>query len=466
MGKVLLAARVCLLVALFFLILGEGQADNLDIELINRAPELRDRIDQEYKELVDRIGVLHFRVRLGNGRETFDLGTLSHSLATSLANALILQNYPERPFRILRDVTGVTAKHKVAWYRGKRQDGSDVDAERKRLFELSYPVAWGKQEVNADLFLTGVVHLSDDRSGAVVTVEALKLNRKGEPEALRPLLQFKVAADRSLLSGGGQSFLIARGGTSAERDRLAIRDARRRAQGEGEGGPNDVGGFRIEFLLNGQAVPIERDSAVKNGWRVRPPSVGETVSIRLTNVSQERLACVVKLNGRSLWREQEQEAPSCTIWVLKEGQTTTFRGYYYKLEGNNFVPFEVLNEKQAQERAAEFGNRAGLLELHSFAQGTEDTAETMPISLRGLSSRDLRLDPPASLKELQKSLMKAGRIRFEAPKGRFQARSLIVPQQVEPIEGFKISNENFPYPTETGYIMIRYYDPNVMTIAP
>src|SRR5262249_32577899 len=108
------------------------------------------------KQNVRNVGVLKFRVNKNNQRNPLDAGTINGALARMLENALIMRNDPEKPIGIVADASRVAAGHKEhATYL--------TPQGREKLFTYRYPLAWGKETIIPDLFLTGCVDL---KSGA------------------------------------------------------------------------------------------------------------------------------------------------------------------------------------------------------------------------------------------------------------------------------------------------------------
>lgn len=455
------------------------RADLMDIELANEAGDILAKLkDGGYKN----VGVLHFRVQKeGSPNESFSAAPLSGNLATRLENALIIRNDPkDSPLGIIHDATSTALKNKVGgWYRAKDKDGA-----RKKLFDINYPLAWGDKAINhADksvklVFLTGVVKVAKDLNNVTVVIETLTKDGK-----LNELTKFDVKMDESLLADLGQTVVIAhqRGQTSAQRTARAIADARKRDAGNNNDvSPANAKGIKIEVLFDGVAQEITKDSQSPGEWRLPPPRAGQKVSVRLTSVDKDRLAVVLKVNGNSTWKEQSMESKMCQMWVMHPDERQEYLGYYYELDGKNLVPFDVLDDKQSADRAAEFGDKVGLLTLDVFESGSKkEDAETMAISLRSVPHLPaLRHRPaglagnahPKKLEELQNQLMARSHIVWKKEKagdrGIFgKSRGLIVPEKVDPVEGGKIGTEVFENPTQRIHFVIRYYDFDKLKIS-
>jgi len=435
-----------------------ARADNLDLQLAYWANRLVPSLEKKgYKN----VGVLHFRVEHDGSKESFKLGSLSDNLAMRVENALIIGCNPDKPLGVIRNATAVAAAGKVgSWYRS--------ESARKKLFNLSYPLAWGnKKPVNADAFLTGVVKVSKNLDQACLVLEVFD-RANLEPAILREL---PFSADRSLLADMGQTFAAGKRGLKwAARDKAAIRDAHKRDLGEKTDetvSPDDVAGFMIEVKYDGEKQDIRKDSESKGEWRVKPPKPGQKVSIALTHLAKtdNKLACVAKVNGKSLWQQQDMESKDCQMWVFAPRQVEEFEGYYTDVKGTNLLPFKILGEAESKQREAEFGSKVGLLELDVFESrpnGKNGGGEPMMISLRGVSSRKLREKPSASVRDLQERLKEnwPAKVKLPPPPVRGSRDPLIVPD-AEEVEGGEVRNEEFDSPAWLDHIVIRYYDPAV-----
>ena len=82
-----------------------------------------------------------------------------------------------------------------AWFREPSQ--------RPKLFKPQYPLAWGKQKVEADAFLTGLVKVSSDYKQGTVVIEELRAPGKAEK-----VLEFAFEGDTALLTDLGKSYSL------------------------------------------------------------------------------------------------------------------------------------------------------------------------------------------------------------------------------------------------------------------
>src|SRR5438552_2059082 len=137
------ARRVALALALAAAAAPAVRADNLDDRLLRATPEIVHKLHDEGHK---NVGVLHFRVEKGKNvgaKAAFSLGTIAESLAERVENALVLCD--KDSLNVIHDASATAAAAKVgAWFREPGQ--------RPKLFKPQYPLAWGKQKVEADAF--------------------------------------------------------------------------------------------------------------------------------------------------------------------------------------------------------------------------------------------------------------------------------------------------------------------------
>src|SRR5438105_2439368 len=143
------SAIVVAALALASLVPGSARANRLDRKLNEEMPHI-------IQSLRDRgcknVAVLRFQVQKGKRPAHFDNAPLNGSLAQRVENMLIIHGGPRESdaLGVIHDAGAVAAKKKIG-------DWFSSTAQRKKLFELRYPLAWGKKTVQADAFLTGLV---------------------------------------------------------------------------------------------------------------------------------------------------------------------------------------------------------------------------------------------------------------------------------------------------------------------
>jgi hypothetical protein len=139
---------------------------SLERTLVRAAPDvLKVCKDRGYRN----VGVLKFLVhKAGQERLSDNAGTFNRTIARQLEMGLILANDPKSPLGIIDNASEVAAA----------TPGTNhlTPAGRLKLFEPRYPLAWGKEKVTADAFVTGVVGVSADLK--VLTVKLLVFDKK------------------------------------------------------------------------------------------------------------------------------------------------------------------------------------------------------------------------------------------------------------------------------------------------
>jgi hypothetical protein len=470
-----MTSKTCSAWAVALIVLGIGsdrlRGENIDLKLYAEAHAI---VEQLHKQGAKNVGVLHFRSQKGNGPESFNLGTISSSMATRLQNALILHMPMDQPFGLTRDASATAAARKVgAWHKSI--------AERKKLFTLAYPPAWGSAPIKPNIFLTGVVRLNpppkkaSDLETTTVVIQAFTAK---EPEKRIKLHEFTVATDRHILREFGQSFALSarslrgsgKGLSSLNRDQRAVRDARRRDIGdasEGEVSPDNLFGLSVKIFYDGvEQTAIQPDTNSRGEWRVQPPAPGAKVTFQVRNSGGRAalLGAALSLNGRSFWQQQTGDVIPEQIWLFNADaqKTTEFAGFYMDIAGKNLIPFKVLSPQESQARESEFGDRVGLLnvDVYESRPGEPKDDGEMQISL-ARSSRPLRKPARAlnTLKDAKAAVILSDAKLFARERTSALKRNLIVPSDAPPQEGGEIVLRDLPNPVRLGGITIRYYDP-------
>ncbi len=168
-------------------------ADDLESQFLRQAPTILSALREKGYA---NVGVLKFRIKKGNEPATDRAGTLNLRLTEKLELALILANKVSEPIGIVRNANQTAATIAGA---------SHLTAEgRKKLFEKSYPLAWGDQKVVPDAFITGVALISTDLK--TMTVGLMTFNRTDEE--LVQLAKFDIKPDLEDLLESGESFTV------------------------------------------------------------------------------------------------------------------------------------------------------------------------------------------------------------------------------------------------------------------
>jgi hypothetical protein len=375
-----------------------ARADNLDKELVKKAPEILAHLQKQgYKN----IGVLKFMVKKGKSDLSFNSGAINHNLATRLENALILAVDPEKPIGIIRDATTAAAvadpKHTHLTPEG-----------RTALFKVSYPLAWGNQKVTADAFLSGIVVLSPDMKET--TVQFVVFDRKSAKLEDLKSANFKVGTDRSILADSGQSFVLSKR-SMTKRDGFDEEAVANSASLDPVSPtPTPTPGssifdtyLKLEVKYDGQAQSITPDSASGGEFKMSPdPKEGQKVEFVLNNISGQRLGVLLKINGKSAFGGQEDEDDRCALWILETGASATLRGFYDEFAKKVDV-FKVLSDEESRSAWANH-KRPGFIDVAVYTESGA-AGEENQFSIRGMSKRSLaKVPPPTTLAAAKEQL--------------------------------------------------------------
>jgi len=412
-----------------------ARADNIDEELMRRATAImKDLQDKHYKN----VGVLKFRVQKGEKESSFNVGMLNANMAMRLETALVLVNSEKSPIGITRDASTVVAlKNKKANYL--------TAADRPAMFENTFPLAWGKDKVSVDAFLTGQVKVNASTRKTTVIIEVFD---KQAPE-LREVANFTVPTDRSILSDTSESFSLVMRDIARKRgedlEDEAARDAEARDKGKRVTPAEDTieGLLDVEIYYNGEKADVTPDRNDKGEKRVAEPREGQKVHFVLRNKTNEKLAVVLRINGLNTLSKEgpEKQVNQYTKWVLEPKKEYAIRGFYPEKGGVELfkvVPPSALGDLHA--------DKLGLIELDVFREAGPDVEEalkTRKLSLRGLSAADRSAD---TIDELKKKLRRAS---MDAGK-----RPLIVGGDVENVT---VKEVEFKHLVHTGAMTIRYF---------
>src|SRR5262249_54143119 len=138
------------------------------------------------------VGVLKFRVQVGDAPPSDGVGPLNLNLAGRLEVALVLADDLREPVGIIRGADAVAATLPAANHL--------IRAGREALFRGQYRLAWGAQTVQADAFLTGVAKITPDLKRMTVAIIAFGKGR----ETLDLVTQFETATDAPVMAEAGE----------------------------------------------------------------------------------------------------------------------------------------------------------------------------------------------------------------------------------------------------------------------
>jgi hypothetical protein len=408
------------------------RADNIDENLLKEGRKLFQTLKERNW---NNVGVLKFRVKKGDRDATFEAGLLNANMATRLEYALVLENSNDNPIGITRDASRVAAGLLKV---DKKSSYLDADY-RQKLFGLNYPLAWGKNAVKVDAFLTGMVVLGRDFRKTTVLIEAFDVKNN----KIEELLRFTVETDRSILADSGESFSLVKRGDDADANDVAIEDVSARNEGKVKAASTSVDSLvGLEIYYNDQLQQLIADPGTGEK-RVPEPKEGAKVHFVLRNKSAEKLAVVLRVNGLNTLNKEgpERQIDRCTRWILAPRKEYAIRGFY--LPDNSIEAFKVASPAGL---VALDPQKIGLIELAVFRESEvgDLLATKQQTNLRGLALGDSR---PATVTDLQKMIRKSW--------GPAATKGLIMPGEVRP--GQVIETDEVKNPIFAGLMTIRYY---------
>jgi hypothetical protein len=345
-----------------------ARADTIDTVLLKNSGKLMTMLRESgYKN----VGVLKFQVEKSKDAPTFYAGRLPTFMATRLENVLILANDVEVPIGITRSASAVA---------GKRDQNASYDTAeaRAKLFEGSYPLAWGKDDVKVDAFLTGLVKLSPDFKETTVIVRAF------DPKKLEPrdLLAFTVPTTRSLLSDMDQGFLIAKRELNKllpieEKEPEKVAEAAKKVPAAMDQIAVETSFRADKTTPDPRTEPMEQvldfrvffdGKEVKRDATNRIPTPQEGQKVHFTLRSPERLGVVLRVNGvnTSGADAEERDANQYSMWVLQPNKDYTIKGFYK--ENGDMIPFKVLGDLESANYKLADETKRGQIELFLFRQ--------------------------------------------------------------------------------------------------
>lgn len=439
-----------------------ARADKLDAELVKGVyPVMQHILDKGYKN----VGVLKFRVAKGKSPLSFNVGPLNSNLADRVENLLILYDNPAKPFGVIKNASQVAIEKKLVPYTSPKGLSS--------LFEESYPLAWGDARVKPDAFVTGIVRIGADMTGAVVTLGVLDRETLKNKKSLEftKITEFKVEMDRTLLGDIGQSFLVQRSllkrrdFTPEEGDKEAAKDAADRDDNKTPPTQSKENYLELTILYDGKPQNPTPDPNSGGKLRVPEPQEGQKVVFGLKNISDVTIGVVLKVNGLSTWQGDTNEPLKCSKWIMDKNEGFKIPGIYQDAE--NYQPFKVLSA--AESEAKSFTQYLGMIHAHvfitgqkmNFAPGTTDPDAPMNIA-RKLSLRTRGLPPgqktarPRTLADLQAQLNESFGTKLKAPPS-FTAKSRGYLDVEEKKQKDDVGKGALPNPVQVETVTIQYY---------
>jgi|GEM_PF-1105997 len=466
----------------------------LEKALQGNAPKILDALrERKPQGKTLHVGVLKFRVQVGENPASDNIGPLNLLMASRLEAALILVLNDKDKIRILHDPSA------VIWENSNSRANPDTPEGRKAFFDNKYPPAWGSEKkLPADLLLTGLVKIDDRAKIVEVVVQAL--DRTGEKP--KQLCRFEALADPRLLTEAGVCFALPRGANPKDIENMKVA-----WENQDSDWPDKVktvttavpGGFRpiaaasessekpntpptvvigktkkinevqkvlreapilFEVLYNGEKVKVREDGTVPE------PPAGTKVTFRLKHKKKDEFTygVVLKINGENTIFPHKRETDDFAYpkWILAPGDSFEIRGYQMDDAGKEAKEFKVLPSWESKQVEAYYGPHAGTFTVVIFQERRNSGDSRLVHLMNGNDvpaiSRGVPSSPPEerdnTLKALQKKLQAAGQEQSSPSRG---ARGLIVQGSLTKQEVTEVAFKGYPIPVSV--LQIRYYKP-------
>jgi hypothetical protein len=339
----------------------QGQ-ESLERGLLKQAPKLIKYFkDQGYKN----VGVLKFLVmREGDKKFSDNVGTMNLLAARRLELALILANDPRNPVGIIDNASAVASR--IAGASHLKKDA------RQKLFTSEYPLAWGKDMVRPDAFVTGKAEISKDLRKLTLSLEVFgratnKLDPWGE--------DFQVANSTDRLAEMGESFQLRGVFDDGQTDVVkaknqekvyedAIKVHKQQAKHPADPTRQDQQPVTLEVRYDKRPIPLE----FRNGKAfIQEPRQGQSVVFGLKrDAGKEKYGVVLKVNGENTLEKERLPDLSCKKWILYPGLGPwQIDGYYV---GKTVEFFRVASEAESQQRAFHYGPDVGTITMTVFRE--------------------------------------------------------------------------------------------------
>ncbi|MGF1583466.1 MAG: hypothetical protein ACFCD0_29450 [Gemmataceae bacterium] len=341
------------------------------------------------------VGVLNFRVKSG-GKTRWQVGRLNTLMAVRLENALILQNDEIAPIGITRNA-GEAAIQQLG-----EVDYTVPESCNDLLNKVKYPLAWGKEKVKVDAFLTGAVEVTEEYEVRVILevfdaknpkLRPLPVPLKG-PSGIRQyrckdpkyakIACIKARADVDLLADLEVPFVL-----RSRKVSIGVKKGFLEFPGEDVPEPKKVStpaqqhnlfpedlDFRVYYgppehkkgkFKQVQMQRIKNENKLLT-FKVPTPNTKERVHFTM-RTNQKKLGVVVLVNGVNTLGEETLRSPAnYSRWILEKDVTYTLDGFYTGDGG--FQRFEVKSVKEAPNKLID-QTRLGKITLYIFRSGEE-----------------------------------------------------------------------------------------------
>ncbi|MGI9473596.1 MAG: hypothetical protein ACR2NZ_18785 [Rubripirellula sp.] len=346
--------------------------------------------DQKYED----IGVLRFLVvKKGDQNEKESMvrtiGTIHQTLARRMEVALLIANDERATIGIIDDASAVAATLGAASY--LKAD------ERRRLFDVEYPLHWRDEPVVPHALVTGLMQIDEDLRHATLSLMIFSADNHD----LREIGEDRIVkVDASWLPEIGESYSLTRGafdggsisktnGTSSpddlpddlpdDADPGAISDqsliSAVNVRDESASHPlNDSNAaVRVQVYYDGRPISPEFKDGVA---RIAEPRAGQRVEIEVQkDSSSTRYGVCVKVNGESTLNRMRLPDLNCRKWILsRPKQRIVLKGY--QISNSEIEEFRVLTDQESNDRELDYGKDVGTITISVFPEGTTEQPQS------------------------------------------------------------------------------------------
>jgi hypothetical protein len=432
-----------------------ARSERLEQELRRSAPEILQKLRARGYQTV---GVLKFRVRIGNGLPKDDVGTFNLLMAERLEAALALANpdKAEDQVKLVRQASRTAADQKL-------RAGHLSPQGRAGLLAARYPLAWGDAQVPVDAFLTGLVQVEPDFRS--IRVDILSFGRD-DKELTPPVPTFYAQTDGQMLNELGRSYH--KRGPLEEPFDVAAEVQRVEAAPQEAFPLEERPVVKFTVLYDDQPVKLEyRDEQAV----IAEPRQGQRVTMQLERGDQSpvRLGAVLKVNGENtLYRERDPDV-ECSKWILEpatKGQPILIPGFQ-QTNNQQANAFLVAARAASKELEMYYGPDVGTISLVVFRERTaaaapppQEAPELLAIAKASFPERPAKDAADLKVKLLHAAAaaqVKTSNQKTAAPVAAAKPRGVIVHGQAVARQTVPVPFEADPQPILSA--VIRYYHP-------
>ena len=303
------------------------------------------------------VGVLKFQIIKPGQAPTDNAGPLNTFLADRLEAALVMAAESHSKLKIVRNASAVAATIEGASYLSPHG--------REQLYTAKYPVAYGDERVEVDLFLTGVAKFAPDYKSFQLGIFAAEAGAS----SLKLLVQFEVDADGQILHEIGESFQLRGAGSKGIASHSEVQIRQVHESPEANYPLQDDPAIQLLIFYDGQPVNLEfRQGAA---W-IPEPREGQEVTFHLERLDSggAALGAVLKINGENTLYRQRLRDFRCAKWIFPEKRAYEIRGFQ-RSDHATMERFRVASVAESRDLEMHFGPDVGTISLIVFQESQQ-----------------------------------------------------------------------------------------------